>query len=252
MMISWPNPPRYRPAPPESTRSSFLSIVVAVRFSQTSMGVPVMFEGEGTVAAPSVPSSAPKPPEAKKMLEIPRPSGRFAWKLTRLSVPDLPARVGTASAALRRQGIHKMPNDVSPPCWGRRTAVRMHPSGQHTLSAARSLRCWYHRYRSTLHGVRQKLFVWQEGTLIPARTAWPVPENRMESRPLISSRQARLPAPRRPRLRCGWNRVHRAFPIFSLEAFSDWSMMARERGRRSSIPYSSMNAVRRRRPPRCR
>ena len=45
-----------------------------VRFSHTSIGVPVMLDGDGVVAAPSSPSSAPKPPEAKKMLETPRPS----------------------------------------------------------------------------------------------------------------------------------------------------------------------------------
>ena len=63
----WPKPPRVRPAPAESGRSSFFQKITGATFSVASTGMVRTPEGKAVPSSPSFVGRAPVPPELKVM-----------------------------------------------------------------------------------------------------------------------------------------------------------------------------------------
>ena len=64
----WPSPPRVRPAPPESWRSSFFQTTSGVIASVTSTGTFLTPDGNGVADRPSSVGRAPAPPECRLII----------------------------------------------------------------------------------------------------------------------------------------------------------------------------------------
>ena len=68
MTMICPNPPRVRPAPALSGRSSFRQNTTGATFSVASTGMVRTPEGKAVPSSPSAPGRAPVPPELKVMI----------------------------------------------------------------------------------------------------------------------------------------------------------------------------------------
>ena len=66
--MTWPKPPRVRPAPALSGRSSFRQKTTGATFSVASTGMVRTPEGKAVPSSPSLVGRAPVPPELKVMI----------------------------------------------------------------------------------------------------------------------------------------------------------------------------------------
>ncbi len=77
-----PVPPRVRPAPPESGRSSLRQKMIGATFSVASTGMVRTPEGKAVAFRPSLVGRAPVPPELKVMISKSGHHGPVAARLT--------------------------------------------------------------------------------------------------------------------------------------------------------------------------
>ena len=144
--MTWPKPPRVRPAPPLSGRSSLRQNTTGATFSVASTGMVRTPDGKAVPSSPSCVGRAPVPPELKVMTS--KSTSGESWPLTigpprnggfhRHDDPSAVTRFGTAWC---RQPIIRSGNSW-PSTWRTATAAgrgafRMQPAGMCMWNGAR-------------------------------------------------------------------------------------------------------------------
>ena len=114
----WPRPPRVRPGPPLSGRSSFFQNTSGVIASVASTGTLRTPEGKGVAERPSRPGRAPAPPEWKLMIwngvDCEPARAVIPWP-----APSLSVQSAEQPSAGTRSGIawYRQPNATSGSMW---------------------------------------------------------------------------------------------------------------------------------------